>query len=57
MSDNDKVKGLNTGRRKALGMLGAGAGAAVASMVAPALIRSAYAAEPIKIGVISPLTG
>jgi len=57
MSDNDKVKGLNTGRRKALGMLGAGAGAAVAGMVAPALIRRAYAAEPIKIGVISPLTG
>lgn len=57
MSDNDKVKGLNTGRRKALGMLGAGAGAAAAGMVAPALIRGAYAAEPIKIGVISPLTG
>lgn len=57
MSDDKKVNGVNTGRRKALGMLGAGAGAAAASMVAPALIRSAYAADSIKIGVISPLTG
>ncbi len=57
MSDNEKGKGVNKGRREALGMLGAGAGAAVASMVAPALIRSAYAADPIRIGVISPLTG
>lgn len=57
MGDNKNVIEVNTGRRKALGMLGAGAGAAVASMVAPALIRSAYAADPIKIGVISPLTG
>lgn len=59
MSDNDTVNGVNTGRRKAFRILGVGAGAAVASMVAPALIGSARAAaaDPIKIGVISPLTG
>lgn len=57
MGDSKKVKAVNTGRRKALGILGAGVGAAAAGMVAPAFIRSAYAADPIKIGVISPLTG
>jgi urea transport system substrate-binding protein len=57
MGISKKVKAVNTGRRRALGMLGAGAGAAVAGMVAPAFIRNAYAADPIKIGVISPLTG
>lgn len=57
MGDDKKVNELDVGRRKSLGVIGAGAGTAVASMVAPAVIRNAFAAAPIKIGVISPLTG
>lgn len=55
MSDSTKndVGGLT--RRQFLG--GVAAGAAVTAIPAPAIIKRASAADPIKVGVISPLTG
>jgi len=44
-------------RRRALHGLSATAGVAAASLAAPSLIRRAAAATPIKVGIISPLTG
>jgi len=55
MTDSTKkdVGGLT--RRQFLG--GVAAGAAVTAIPAPAIIKRASAADPIKVGVISPLTG
>ena len=44
-------------RRSALKALGASTALAAGSLAAPAIIRSAAAADPIRVGVISPLTG
>jgi urea transport system substrate-binding protein len=44
-------------RRDALKVLGASTALAAGSLAAPAIIRSASAADPIRVGVISPLTG
>ena len=44
-------------RRDTLKALGASTAIAAGSLAAPAIIRTAAAADPIKVGVISPLTG
>ena len=44
-------------RRESLKVLGASTALAAGSLAAPAIIRSASAADPIRVGVISPLTG
>ncbi len=44
-------------RRAALQGITATAGVAAASLAAPAIVRRAGAADPIRVGVISPLTG
>ena len=44
-------------RRAALKTLGASTAIAAGSLAAPAIIRRAAAADPIRVGVISPLTG
>ena len=44
-------------RRDTLKALGASTALAAGSLAAPAIIRSASAADPIRVGVISPLTG
>lgn len=44
-------------RRTALQTLGATTALAVGTLAAPAIIRRASAADPIRVGVISPLTG
>ncbi|MDR9439182.1 MAG: substrate-binding protein [Halomonas sp.] len=54
MSDAKSGKDVLT-RRKFLG--GLALGAAATALPAPAIIKSASAADPIKVGVISPLTG
>jgi urea transport system substrate-binding protein len=44
-------------RRDTLKVLGASTALTAGSLAAPAIIRSASAADPIRVGVISPLTG
>jgi urea transport system substrate-binding protein len=56
MDKHDKDRHQAIDRRLALKGMAASA-AAVAAMSSPAIIRRAGAADPIKIGVISPLTG
>lgn len=55
MSDTNKILKGGLTRRKFLG--GLAIGAAVTALPAPAIIKRASAADPIKVGVISPLTG
>ena len=55
MNDTTKSSGLT--RRKTLQTLGATTALATAGLAAPAIIRRASAADPIRVGVISPLTG
>lgn len=56
MTSQKRRKTLAITRRTALKGMAVTAGA-VATLGAPAIIRSARSAEPIKVGVISPLTG
>ena len=56
MTSQKLSKTLAITRRTALKGMAVTAGA-VATLGAPAIIRSARSAEPIKVGVISPLTG
>jgi urea transport system substrate-binding protein len=44
-------------RRNTLKVLGASTALAAGSLAAPAIIRTASAADPIRVGVVSPLTG
>jgi urea transport system substrate-binding protein len=53
MKNNKSQGGLLTSRRNFLKTTGLGA----VALAAPPIIRSARAADPIKVGVISPLTG
>ena len=55
-SNCSKTQGKIT-RRELLRGIGASAGLAAAGLAAPALVKTARAAQPIKVGVISPLTG
>jgi urea transport system substrate-binding protein len=55
MARHAKASGVT--RRVALKALGASTALAAGSLAAPAIIRSASAADPIRVGVISPLTG
>jgi len=50
-------KNIHITRRSALKGMATTAGVAAVSMAAPGIIRRASAADPIKVGVISPLTG
>jgi urea transport system substrate-binding protein len=51
------VKGTRITRRTALQALGATTALATSALAAPAIIRRASAQDPIRVGVISPLTG
>jgi urea transport system substrate-binding protein len=51
------AKALEVTRRVALKALSASTALAAGRLAAPAIIRSATAADPIRVGVISPLTG
>ena len=51
------VKGTRITRRTALQALGATTALATGALAAPAIIRRASAQDPIRVGVISPLTG
>ena len=55
MTDTTRTPGFS--RRETLKTLGATTALATASLAAPAIIRRASAADPIRVGVISPLTG
>jgi urea transport system substrate-binding protein len=55
MNETTKSSGLT--RRKTLQTLGATTALATASLAAPAIIRRASAQDPIRVGLISPLTG
>ena len=57
MKKDDSGKSLSITRRSALKGMATTAGVAAASLAAPGIIRRASAADPIKVGVISPLTG
>jgi len=50
-----KISSIN--RRETLKKIAGTTGLALGALASPALIRSASAAEPIRVGVISPLTG
>jgi urea transport system substrate-binding protein len=53
---NGKSKGMT--RRQAIKLMGAAAGAATLNFASPSFVSRAFAGEkPIKVGVISPLTG
>jgi urea transport system substrate-binding protein len=51
------VRGTRITRRSALQALGATTALATSALAAPAIIRRASAQDPIRVGVISPLTG
>lgn len=57
MGKMDNLGRHGAGRRRALRGLGTAAGAAAVSLLMPGVVRRANAAEPIRVGVISPLTG
>lgn len=57
MGKTDKLGRHGAGRRRTLGGLGTAAGAAAVSLLMPGVVRRANAAAPIRVGVISPLTG
>ena len=51
------IKGTGITRRAALQAIGATTALTTATLAAPVIIRRASAADPIRVGVISPLTG
>lgn len=57
MKKNNSGKIIRITRRSALKGMATTAGVAAVSLAAPGIIRRASAADPIKVGVISPLTG
>ena len=57
MKKNNSGKIIQITRRSALKGIATTAGVAAVSLAAPGIIRRASAADPIKVGVISPLTG
>lgn len=57
MSSGTKKKNTAVSRRSALKGMAATTGVVAASMAAPAFIRHVNAASPIRVGIISPLTG
>lgn len=57
MKSKQGMKQQNVTRRSALKGIAATTGVAAVSLAAPVFIRDARAASPIKVGIISPLTG
>ncbi len=57
MTSKQGIKQQGVTRRGALKGIAATTGVAAASMAAPVFIRNAMAESPIKVGIISPLTG
>ena len=57
MSSDIEKKTASVSRRTALKGIAATTGVVAASVAAPAFIRHVNAAEPIRVGIISPLTG
>ena len=57
MKTDQPIRKRKISRRRALQGMAATTGAAAASLSMPAFIRTASAADPIRVGIISPLTG